>query len=52
MRPTLSSDLALLEDEFVHDYREGAAIFYLSTTHEGGQIDKVTDEDLASWDPL
>jgi hypothetical protein len=51
MRPTLSSDLASLEDEFVHGYWEGAAMFYLSTTNEAGQIEKVTDEDLASWGP-
>jgi hypothetical protein len=51
VRPTLSSDSASLDD-FVHGYREGVAVFYLSTTNEGGQIDKVTDEDLASWDPL
>jgi hypothetical protein len=43
--------LASLEDEFVHGYRDGAAVFYLSITNEGGQIEKVTDEDLASWDP-
>jgi hypothetical protein len=51
VRPILSSDLASLEDEFVHGYREGAAVFYLSITNEGGQIEKVTDEDLASWGP-
>jgi hypothetical protein len=51
VRPTLSSNLASLEDEFVHGYREGAAVFYLSITNEGGQIEKVTDEDLASWGP-
>jgi hypothetical protein len=51
VRPTLSSDLASLEDEFVHGYWEGAAVFYLSITNEGGQIEKVTDEDLASWGP-
>jgi hypothetical protein len=52
VKPILSSDLASLEDDFVHGYREGVAVFYLSTTNEGGQIDKVTDEDLASWGPL
>jgi hypothetical protein len=51
VRPTLSSNLASLEDEFVHGYRNGAAVFYLSITNEGGQIEKVTDEDLASWGP-
>jgi hypothetical protein len=51
VRPTLSSDLASLEDDFVHGYREGAAVFYLSITNEAGQIEKVSDEDLVSWGP-
>jgi hypothetical protein len=51
MKPILSLDLASLKNEFVHGYRDGAAMFYLSITNEGGQIEKVTDEDLASWGP-
>jgi hypothetical protein len=51
VRPTLSLDLASLEDNFVHGYREGVAVFYLSITNEAGQIEKVSDEDLASWGP-
>jgi hypothetical protein len=46
VQPTLSSDLASLEADFVYGYREGAAVFYLSTTNEGGLVEKVTDEDL------
>jgi hypothetical protein len=52
VRPTLSSDLASLEADFVHGYWEGAAVFYLSTTNEGGLVEKVSDEDLQSWGPL
>jgi hypothetical protein len=52
VRPTLSLDLASLEDNFVHGYREGAVVLYLSIINEGGQIEKVTDEDLASWGPF
>jgi hypothetical protein len=52
VRPTLSSVLALLEDDFVHGYWEGAAVFYLSMTNEAGLVDKVSDEDLQSWGPL
>ena len=52
MRPTLSSDLLSIEDNFVHGYWKGAAIFYLSITNEGGQIKKVMDEDLANWNLL
>jgi hypothetical protein len=48
VRPTLSSNLASLKDNFVHAYQEGADVFYLSTTNEGGQVDKVMDEDLAN----
>jgi hypothetical protein len=52
VRPTLSSDLASLEADFIHGYREGAAVFYLSTTNKGGQVDKVTGGDFQSWGPL
>jgi hypothetical protein len=52
VQPTLSSDLASLEVDFVHGYREGVAVFYLSTTNEGGLVEKVTDEDLQSLGPL
>ena len=45
-------NLASLEDDFVHGYQEGAVVFYLSTSNEGGQIDKVTNENRKSWDPL
>jgi hypothetical protein len=48
VRPTLSSDLASFEADFVHGYWEGAAVFYLSITNEGGLAEKVTDEDLQS----
>ena len=46
VQSTLSSNLALLEADFIHSYREGAAIFYLSTTNEDGLVEKVTYEDL------
>lgn len=36
VRSTLQSDLEKLEQEFVHKYREGAAVFYVTTTNEGG----------------
>ena len=52
VRPILSSNLASFEDNFIHGYHKGAVVFYLSTTSESGQIDKATNEDLASWDPL
>ena len=48
----LASDLTKLEQEFVHGYRDGSAVFYVSITNEQGQLRKVTEEDLASWGPL
>jgi hypothetical protein len=52
VRPTLSLDLASLKADFVHGYREGMVVFYLSTTNDGGLVDKVTNEDLQSCRPL
>ena len=52
LRPTLASDLAKLEQEFVHGYREGAAVFYVTTTNENGKTKEVTKADKASWGPI
>lgn len=52
VRPTLQSDLAKLEHEFVHGYREGAAVFYVSLTNEDGKTQEVTAADMESWGPL
>jgi hypothetical protein len=52
VRLTLFSNLASLEANFVHGYWEVAVVFNLSTTNEGGLVDKVIDEDLQSWGPL
>lgn len=52
VRPTLQSDLMKLEQEFVHGYREGAAVFYVSLTNEDGKTQEVTDDMMASWGPL
>lgn len=43
LRPTLQSDLAKLEQEFVHGYRDGASVFYVSVTDEDGKMMEVTD---------
>ena len=37
VRPTLASDLAKLEQEFVYGYREDASVFYFTTTNEDGK---------------
>ena len=52
VRPTLASDLAKLEQEFVHGYREGASVFYVTTTNEDGKTHEVTEADKASWGPI
>lgn len=52
VRPTLSCDITKLENEFVHGYREGAAVFYVSNTNEAGEKSTFTDEEINAWDPL
>jgi hypothetical protein len=52
VRPTLTSDLAKLEQEFVYGYREGASVFYVTVTNEEGKTQEVTKADMASWDPI
>ena len=52
VRPTLQSDLSKLEQEFVHGYREGAAVFYVSTTDEDGKTREVTEADTWKWGPI
>ena len=48
VRPTLPSDLAKLEQEFVHGYREGASVFYVTITDEEGNTHEITESDKAS----
>ena len=52
VRPTLPNDLAKLEQEFVHGYREGASVFYVTITNEEGKTHEVTEADNASWGPI
>lgn len=52
VRPTLHSDLSKLEQEFVHGYREGASVFYLSTTDEEGKSREISENDKAKWGPI
>jgi hypothetical protein len=51
-RPTLASDLAKLEQKFVHEYREGASVFYVTTTNEDGKTQVVLEADKAAWGPI
>ena len=52
VRPTLPADLAKLEQEFVHGYREGASVFYVTITDEEGRTHEVTEAVKASWGPI
>ena len=46
VRPTLSCDLDFLEYEFSKGYRDGAAIFYVTTTDEAGESSLFTEEEM------
>jgi hypothetical protein len=52
VRPTLPADLTKLEQEFVHGYREGASVFYVTITDEEGRTREVNEADKASWGPI
>ena len=52
VRPTLFSDLAKLEHDFVHGYREDASIFNVTITDEEGKTHGVTEVDKASWNSI
>jgi hypothetical protein len=52
VRPTMASDLAKLEQEFVDEYSEGASVFYVTTTNEDGKTQEVIEVDKASWGPI
>ena len=52
VRPTLPTDLAKLEQEFVHGFREGSSVFYVTITDEEGGTHEVTEADKESWGPI
>ena len=52
VRPTLQCDLIKLEQEFVHGYREGACVFYVSLTNEQGLGEHVTEKHRSEWGPI
>jgi hypothetical protein len=49
VKPTLACDLTKLEQEFGHGYREGACMFYVSTTNESGEMEVITTNEQASF---
>ncbi len=52
VRPTLSSDLVKLEQEFVNGYRDGAVVFYVTTTNEAGESSKFSEQEMDGWRSL
>ena len=49
VRPTLQNDLDKLEQEFVHGYRDGVAVFYVTLTDEHGSTQEVTSVVKENW---
>jgi hypothetical protein len=50
VRPALQNDILKLQSDFVHGYRAGAAVFYVSLSDEQGREMDVTAEDRDQWD--
>ena len=49
VRPALAMDIEKMKADFIHGYRPGAAVFYVSTTNIQGTERSVSDEDRMSW---
>ena len=49
VRPLLISDVRRLESDFVHGYREGDRVFYVSITDDTGSSRLVSEEIISSW---
>jgi hypothetical protein len=50
VRPALINDIQKLHADFVHGYRVGATVFYVSLTDERGESRMVIVDDRATWD--
>jgi len=49
VRPVLQTDVARLQSEFVHGYREGDRVMYVSITNDKGLSQRITEEISSSW---
>ena len=49
VRHVLQININKMKADFIHNYRLGSAVFYVSTTNFLGQERMVSDEDKASW---
>lgn len=52
IRQTLECDIDFLDHEYTNGYRDGAAVFYVTTTNEAGESSKFTQEEMEAWGPL
>jgi len=52
VRPTLSCDLVKLEQDYIHGYKDGARVFYISVTDEQGQGGVFSAAEKMDWDPI
>jgi len=52
VKPTLSCDVQLFEQEFTGRYCYGAAMLYMSTTNEAGKPSQFTIEEMDAWYPI
>jgi hypothetical protein len=51
VRPTLAHDIKRLEAEFIHGYRPGASVFYVTTSNKDVVEMLVKDVDTSNWGP-
>ena len=51
VRPTFSCGIQFLKREFIGGYRDGATVFYVSTTNEAGDSLQFTKEEMDEWSP-
>jgi len=49
---TLQFDLTKLAKDYIHNYRDGSAVFYVSIINEHGEEEHVTKSDKDAWGPL
>ena len=48
--PALVVDIEKMKADFIHGYRPGAVVFYMSTTDFSGIDRVITDANRQSWD--
>ena len=52
VRPSLKTDIEKLEADFLHGYREGDRVFYVSMFNATGTVLEVSEVEKATWDPI